>query len=87
MTARIDLAELERLANGGVLDGTVRIDAIDLLALISAVRALREAEELIADMLPYCMEGWDWKYGQYWNDEHAKVRAALAAFDFKEETK
>lgn len=39
--------------------------------------ALQTAIELIEDLRSYCREGWDWKYKDYWDEETAKVKAAI----------
>src|SRR6185312_10531701 len=40
--------------------------------------ALREADELIDDLMGYATQSWDYKYGDYWRGEQAKIRKALA---------
>lgn len=45
--------------------------------LLDAVDALKVAEDLIDDLMPYATQSWDWKYGDYWREQQAKVRAAL----------
>ena len=39
-------------------------------------QALTEAREDMRERRGYC-DAWEWKYGERWNDEDAKVDAAL----------
>jgi len=35
--------------------------------------AIITALDLIDELRSYARESWDWKYGEYWNEERAKV--------------
>ena len=88
---RNDTVEVERLRAEHALAKKVMLRATEetakerdrLLAEVERLRKVMSALLEVAEDLRGCTHDWDWKYGEYWDGEITKVRAALAGEEEK----